>query len=80
MLLDDGENRSLMPSVDEIVTIEELNLILKYFYQATEILSRELYPIIGVVSPILNSFLTILLAEDEEDKDVTQWHSQTRAY
>ena len=72
MLLDDGENRSLMPSVDEIATIEELNSILKHFYQATEILSEELYPTIGVVSPILNRFLTILLAEDEEDKDVTK--------
>ena len=31
LLLDDGDNQSLMPSVDEIAIIEELNSILKHF-------------------------------------------------
>ena len=36
--------------------MEKLVEILKRFYQATEILSGELYPTIGVVFPILNHF------------------------
>ena len=44
---------SLIPSVDEIQTIEELNSTLKHFYEATEILSGELYSTIGIVSLIL---------------------------
>ena len=56
MLLEDGDNRLLMPSTEEISTMEELVEILKHFYDANEILSGELYPIIGVVFPILNPF------------------------
>ena len=56
MLLEDGNNRSLVPSTDEIATMEELVKILEHFYQATEIFSGELYPTIGVVFPILNVF------------------------
>ena len=52
MLLEDGDNRSLMPSTDKITIIEELVEILKHFYQAAEILIGELYPTIGVVFPI----------------------------
>ena len=70
MLLEDGDNRSLMPSTDEITTMEELVEILKHFYEATEILSGELYPTIGVVFPILNRFLTVLLVPDSNDNDV----------
>ena len=72
MLLEDGDNRSLMPSTDEIATMEELVEILKHFYQATEILSGELYPTIGVVFPILNRFLTVLLISGNNDKDVAK--------
>ena len=72
MLLEDGDNRSLMPSADEIVTMEELVEILKHFYQATEILSGELYPTIGVVVPILNHFLTVLLISGNNNKDVAK--------
>ena len=72
MLLEDGDNRSLMPSTDEIATMEELVEILKHFYQATEILSGELYPTIGVVFPILNRFLTVLLISGSNDKDVAK--------
>ena len=72
MLLEDGDNRSLMPSMDEITIIEELIEILKHFYQATEILSAELYPTIGVVFPILNHFLTVLLVSDDNDKDIAK--------
>ena len=72
MLLEDGDNRTLMPSTDEIATMEELVEILKHFYQATEILSGELYPTIGVVFPILNRFLTVLLVSDSNDKDVAK--------
>ena len=56
MLLEDGDNRTLMPSTDELATMEEFVEILKHFYQATEILGGELYPTIGVVFPILNRF------------------------
>ena len=72
MLLEDGDNRTLMPSTDEIATMEELVEILKHFYQATEILSGELYPTIGVVFPILNRFLTVLLVSDCNDKDIAK--------
>ena len=72
MLLEDGDNQTLMPSTNEIATIEELVEILKHFYQATEILSRELYPTIGVVFPILNRFLTLLLISDCNDKDIAE--------
>ena len=44
MLLEDGDNRSLMPSTNEIATMEEF----------VKIFSGELYPTIGVVFPILN--------------------------
>ena len=72
MLLEDGDNRTLMPSTDEIATMEELVGILKHVYQATEILSGELYPTIGVVFPILNRFLTVLLVSNSNDKDVAR--------
>ena len=52
--------------------MEELVEILKHFYQATEILSEELYPTIGVVFPILNRFLTELLISGNNDKDVAK--------
>ena len=72
MLLEDGDNRALMPSTDEISTMEELVKILEHFYQATEIFSGELYPTIGVVYPILNRLLTVLLVTDSNDKDITK--------
>ena len=72
MLLEDGDNRSLMSSTDEISIIEELVKILEHFYQATEIFSGELYPTIGVVFPILNRLLTVLLVTDSSDKDITK--------
>ena len=72
MLLEDGDNQSLMPSMDEIATMEELIEILKHFYQATEILSGQLYPTIGVVFPILNCFLTLLPISGNNDKDVAK--------
>ena len=46
--------------------------ILKLFYQATVILSGELYPTIGVVFPILNHYLTVLLVADCNDKDMVK--------
>ena len=42
------------------------------FYDATKILSGELYPTIGVVFPILNRFLTVLLVSDSNDKDAAK--------
>ena len=56
--MEDEDNRSLMPlnSPEKIATMEELVEIMKHFYDATEILSGELYPTIGVVFPILNHF------------------------
>ena len=72
MLLEDRDNRSLMPSPEEIATMEELVEILKHFYDATKILSGELYPTIGVVFPILNRFLTVLLVSDSNDKDASK--------
>jgi len=72
MLLEDGDNRSLMPSTDEVTTLEELVKILEHFYQATEIFSGELYPTIGVVFLMLNHLSTVLLVTDSNDKDVTK--------
>jgi len=55
ILLEDGDNRSLMPTMDEITTIEELAKISEHFYQ---VISGELYSAIGVVFPILNHSVT----------------------
>ena len=33
MLLEDGDNQTLMPSTDEIATMEELVEILKHFFK-----------------------------------------------
>ena len=53
MLLEDGDKCSLMPftGTDGITTIEELVEILKYLYQAIEILSGKLYPAISMMLP-----------------------------
>ena len=66
-----GDNRSLMPSPEEISTMEKLVEILKHFYDAIEILSGELYPTIGVVFPILNCFFNSVTSAAKKIKEKT---------
>ena len=54
VLLEDGGDRVLMPSSNEFAVIEELLDILKPFNDATEILSGDLYPTLGIVQPVFH--------------------------
>ena len=72
VLLEDGGDRVLMPSATEFSVIEELVDILKPFNDATEILSGDLYPTIGIVQPVFHRFLSEILAAKSEDNDVVK--------
>ena len=55
VLLEDGGDRILMPSSSEFAVIEELvDYVLKPFNDATETLSGDLYPTLGIVQPVFN--------------------------
>ena len=54
VLLEDGADCVLMPSSTEFAVIEELVDILKPFNDATEILSGDLYPTLGIVQPVFH--------------------------
>ena len=61
-----------MPSGDEISAAEELVEVLEVFHSATEIVSREKYPTLGIVRPLLQKLLSHTLAEAENDKRLTK--------
>ena len=72
VLLEDGGDRILMPSSVEFAVIEELVDILKPFNDATEILSGDLYPTLGIVQPVFHQFLNEILPSKPEDKDIVK--------
>ena len=72
VLLEDGGDRVLMPSSTEFAVIEELVDILKPFNDATEILSGDLYPTLGIVQPVFHRFLNDVLPSKPGDRDVVK--------
>ena len=72
VLLEDGGDRVLMPSSTELAVIEELVDILKPFNDATEILSGDLYPTLGIVQPVFHRFLSDILPSKPGDRDVVK--------
>ena len=72
VLLEDGGDRVLMPSSTEFAIIEQLVDILKPFNDATEILSGDLYPTLGIVQPVFYRFLSEVLTSKLEDRDVVK--------
>jgi len=62
VLLEDGGDRVLMPSSPEFAVIEELVKILKPFDDATDVLSSEAYPTLGIIQPVFHQFLNDVLA------------------
>ena len=72
VLLEDGGDRILMPSSNEFAVIEELVDILKPFNDATEILSGDLYPTLGIVQPVFHQFLSEILVSKPEDRDIVK--------
>ena len=65
-LLEDGGNHVLMPSATEFAVIEELVKILKPFDDATDILSGEAYPILGIIQPVFHQFSNDVLLSNQE--------------
>ena len=72
VLLEDGGDCVLIPSSTEFAVIEQLVDILKPFNDATEILSGDLYPTLGIVQPISYRFLSEVLTSKPEDRDVVK--------
>ena len=66
--------RQFMPSDDEISAAEELSAILEMFHSATEIISGEKYPTLGIVQPLLHKLhvLSHTLTESEDDTPLTK--------
>jgi len=72
VLLEDGSDCILMPSTTEFAAIEELMKILKPFDDATDILSGETYPTLGIIQPVFHQFLNDVLLSEPGDKDVVK--------
>ena len=72
VLLEDGGDSILMPSSNEFAVIEELVDILKPFNDATEILSGDSYPTLGIVQPVFHQFLSKILVSKPEDRDIVK--------
>ena len=62
----------LMPSSEEFAVAEELTHILKTFHVATEIVSGEKYPTIGIVHPLIHKLLSVTLKEAEGDSSLVK--------
>ena len=69
VLLEDCGDHVLMPSATEFAVVEELVDILKPFNNATEILSGDIYPTLGIVQPVFHRFLNEVLSSKPGDKD-----------
>ena len=65
------DDRHLMPTDAEISVAEELIVVLKAFHDATEIISGEKYPTIGIVKPLLKK-LEVTLATREDDSSLVK--------
>jgi len=66
------DDRQLMPTDNEISTAEELVAVLEAFNDATEIVSGEKYPTIGIVKPLLHKLLSSTLAAKDTDNALTK--------
>ena len=69
----ESENRDvrlLIPSSEEFAVAEEVTQILKTFHIATEIVSGEKYPTIGIVHPLIHKLLSVTLKEAEGDSSL----------
>lgn len=64
--------RLLMPSSEEFAVAQELTEILKTFHFATEVISGEKYPTIGIAHPLLHKLLTVTLSENDEDSSLVR--------
>ena len=64
--------RQLMPTDNEISTAEELVAVLEAVNDATEIVSGEKYPTIGIVKPLLHKLLSSTLAAKDTDNALTK--------
>ena len=71
VFLEGRDARQFMPS-DEISAAEELVVVLEVFHSATEIVSGETYPTLGIVLPLLHKLLSHTLADAESDKGLTK--------
>ena len=72
VFLEDRDARQFMPSDDEISAAEELVAMLEVFHSATEIVSGEKYPTLGIVLPLLHKLLYHTLAGAENDNALTK--------
>ena len=59
--------RLLMPFSKEFIVAQEVNEILKTFHFATEIISAEKYPTIGIVHPLIHKLFSVTLKEADGD-------------
>ena len=66
------DDRHLMPTDAEISVAEELIVVLKAFHDATEIISGEKYPTIGIVKPLLKKLEVTLATKEDESSLVKQ--------
>ncbi len=72
VFLENRDARQFMPSDDEISAAEELVAVLEIFQRATEIVSGEKYPTLGIVQPLLQKLLFHTLAESLSDKPLSK--------
>ena len=69
-----GESRcqTVHASDDDISVAEEQVEVLEVFHSATEIVSREKYPTVGTVLPLVHKLLSLTLAKAGNDKRLTK--------
>ena len=79
VLLDNREDRQLMPTYQEISVVEEMIMILKSFRDATEIMSGETYPSLGIVMPLLKKILSILIPKEGDNSLVREVKNTVRS-
>ena len=72
VFLENQDASQFMLSDDEISAAEELVEVLEVFHSATEIVSGEKYPTLGIILPFLHKLLSHTLAEAENDKRLTK--------
>ena len=70
------DDRHLMLTDAEISVAEELIVVLKAFHDATEIISGENYPMIGMVRPLLKKIEAILAIKENDGALVKQIKSE----
>ena len=66
------DDRHLMPTDVEISVAEELIVVIKAFHDATEIISGEKYPKIGIVKLLLKKFKVTLATREDDSSLVKQ--------